>query len=57
VQERFYQGQSEEQLKVVEGGAKLNPALLLANTPSPLDGPPIVTSGRSASCSAATAAR
>jgi hypothetical protein len=32
-------------LKVVEGGAKLNPALLLANTPSPLDGPPIVTSG------------
>jgi hypothetical protein len=45
VQERFYQGQGEEQLKVVEGGAKLNPALLLANTPSPLDGPPIVTSG------------
>lgn len=45
VQERFYQGQPEEQLKVTQGGAHLNPALLLTNTPSPLDGPPIVTSG------------
>jgi hypothetical protein len=45
VQERFYQGQPEEQFKVALGGANLNPAVLLSNTPSPLDGPPLVTSG------------
>jgi hypothetical protein len=46
VQERDYAGQPAEQMKVVSGGARLNPAILLTDTPSPLDGPPIVTSGR-----------
>lgn len=45
VQERNYQQQTEEQLKVVSGAAQLNPAFLLTDTPSPLDGPPLVTGG------------
>lgn len=45
VQEREYHRQAEEQQKVVMGGQRLNPALLLADSPTPVDGPPIVTSG------------
>jgi hypothetical protein len=45
VQERNYQQQPEEQFKVIAGAGKLNPAFLLADTPSALDGPPLVTEG------------
>jgi hypothetical protein len=45
VQERNYLGQPEEQFKVISGAQKLNPAFLLTDTPSPLDGPPLVTAG------------
>lgn len=48
VQERNYLGQPEEQKKVVSGGHGLNPQLLLTDTPSPLDGPPLVTGGKKA---------
>jgi hypothetical protein len=46
VQEREYHRQPEEQAKVVSGAQALNPSLLLANTPSAVDGPPLVTSGK-----------
>lgn len=42
VQEREYQRQPEEQRKVVMGAQLLNPALLLTDTPTAVDGPPIV---------------
>lgn len=48
VQERNYLGQPEEQAKVVGGGFGLNPQLLLTDTPSALDGPPLVTGGKKA---------
>jgi GGDEF domain-containing protein len=48
VQEREYHRQAEEQVKVVQGAQKLNPALVLADTPSAVDGPPLVTSGERA---------
>lgn len=48
VQEREYHRQQEEQAKVVQGAQKLNPALVLSDTPSAVDGPPIVTSGKAA---------
>lgn len=43
VQERVYHLDKAEQRKVVMGAQKLRPEVLLARTPSPLDGPPIVT--------------
>jgi hypothetical protein len=45
VQERDYLANGEEQLKVIAGSGRLNPALILSDTPSPLDGPPLVTGG------------
>ncbi len=45
VQEREYHRQREEQWKVVSGARRFKPALVLCDTPSPVDGPPIVTSG------------
>jgi len=45
VQERDYRRQPEEQLKVARGAQQLDPSFLLSDTPSALDGPPIVTSG------------
>lgn len=45
VQERHYQGTTEEQFKVISGAQHFNPAFLLTDTPSPLDGPPLVTEG------------
>lgn len=45
VQERLYHLQPEEQRKVVLGSQNFNPALVLADTPSAVDGPPIVTGG------------
>ena len=45
VQERDYRAQPEEQRKVVLGAQQLDPALVLTDTPSAVDGPPIVTSG------------
>lgn len=45
VQERLYHSQPEEQRKVVLGSQNFNPALVLADTPSAVDGPPIVTGG------------
>jgi GGDEF domain-containing protein len=45
VQEREYHRQKEEQTKVVQGAQRLNPALVLSDTPSAVDGPPLVTSG------------
>jgi hypothetical protein len=44
VQEREYHRQTEEQVKVISGAQKLNPALLLTDTPSAVDGPPITAS-------------
>jgi hypothetical protein len=43
IQERSYHSDQAEQLKVTQGAQLLRPELLLARTPSPLDGPPIVT--------------
>jgi hypothetical protein len=48
VQEREYHRQQEEQVKVVQGAQRLNPALVLSDTPSAVDGPPLVTSGEKA---------
>jgi len=45
VQERPYHAQPEEQRKVMVGAQKLNPDLLLTDTPTAVDGPPLVTSG------------
>lgn len=45
VQERPYQSAREEQLKVVQGARMLDPAFLLSDTPTPVDGPPLVTWG------------
>jgi hypothetical protein len=45
VQEREYHRQPEEQAKVVVGSQALNPALLLTDSPTAVDGPPIVTAG------------
>ena len=45
VQERPYHTSQEEQGKVNAIGRDLNPALVLADTPTAVDGPPIVTSG------------
>lgn len=45
VQEREYLRQPEEQRKVVLASQNLNPSLLLTDTPSALDGPPLVTKG------------
>jgi hypothetical protein len=45
VQEREYHRQREEQMKVVRGAQQLNPALLLADSPTAVDGPPLVTAG------------
>jgi hypothetical protein len=45
VQERDYLKQPEEQRKVVMGAQQLDPALVLTDTPSAVDGPPIVTGG------------
>jgi len=46
VQERDYTKQPEEQRKVIMGAQQLNPAMVLTDTPSAVDGPPIVTSGQ-----------
>lgn len=43
VQERAYHLEKREQQKVIQGAQQLNPELVLAKTPSALDGPPIVT--------------
>ncbi len=43
VQEREYHRQPEEQTKVAMGAQALDPALLLADTPTAVDGPPQVT--------------
>lgn len=43
VQERVYHMDDAEQLKVVRGAQALNPEILLARTPDPLTGPPVVT--------------
>lgn len=48
VQERDYRRQPEEQLKVQRGAQQLDPRFLLSDTPSALDGPPIVTAGEKA---------
>jgi hypothetical protein len=48
IQERAYHDQVAEQLKVRQGAQLLQPALLLSRTPSPLDGPPLVTEPPSA---------
>jgi hypothetical protein len=45
VQERRYHAEAGEQLKVQRGADALNPELLLARTPVPTDGPPLVTDG------------
>jgi hypothetical protein len=44
VQERQYHSDVGEQRKVVLGAQNLDPAQVLTNTPSALDGPPLVTS-------------
>lgn len=46
VQERAYHLDEAEQAKVVRGAQSLNPELVLAKDPSPLNGPPIVTEAR-----------
>lgn len=43
VQERDYTGDKEEQAKVGRIANNPDPALLLANAPTPADGPPVVT--------------
>jgi hypothetical protein len=43
VQERVYHSDDAERMKVVRGAMQLRPEFLLARTPSPLDGPPLVT--------------
>jgi hypothetical protein len=43
VQERVYHSDAAERFKVVRGAQQLRPEFLLAKTPSPLDGPPLVT--------------
>ncbi|WP_224373246.1 hypothetical protein, partial [Hyalangium versicolor] len=43
VQERSYHSDQSERLKVTQGAQQLRPEFLLARTPSPLDGPPLVT--------------
>lgn len=48
VQEREYHRSREEQWKVLAGAQRFNPALVLCDTPSPVDGPPIVTCGERA---------
>jgi hypothetical protein len=45
VQERDYSNEVGEQQKVARGGRFLEPSLVLADTPTPVDGPPLVTSG------------
>jgi hypothetical protein len=45
VQERLYQSAEAEQKKVMKIGDRLDPSLVLADTPTAVDGPPIVTSG------------
>jgi hypothetical protein len=45
VQERQYHSQPEEQAKVIQGAQRLDPALVLSDTPSAVDGPPLVTAG------------
>ena len=45
VQEREYHRQVEEQTKVATAAQRIDPDLLLSDTPTAVDGPPIVTSG------------
>lgn len=45
IQERAYHLDKAEQFKVIDGAATLRPDLLLARTPSALDGPTLVTDG------------
>ncbi len=45
VQERPYHSAPAEQKKVMLVGDRLDPALVLSDTPTAVDGPPIVTSG------------
>lgn len=45
VQEREYHKALEEQTKVAMGGQNLNADLLLSDSPTAVDGPPLVTSG------------
>ena len=45
VQERQYHSSKEEQGKVVMGEARFDPTQILTDTPSPADGPPLVTEG------------
>jgi hypothetical protein len=46
VQERQYHLDTGEKMKVENGGKELKPSLLLADSPTPVDGPPIVTAGK-----------
>lgn len=43
VQEREYQNDVNEQIKVSMGAQKLNPAIMLHRAPTAVDGPPLVT--------------
>jgi hypothetical protein len=45
VQEREYMTDKGEQKKVLLGAQQLDPALLLTDTPTAVDGPPLVTAG------------
>lgn len=45
VQERAYHTAESEQKKVMKIGDRLDPALVMSDTPTAVDGPPIVTSG------------
>ncbi|MFH1556569.1 MAG: hypothetical protein ABII76_17215 [Pseudomonadota bacterium] len=45
VQERDYQGTPAEQLKVGKIAAAPDPAILLADSPTAVDGPPVITEG------------
>ena len=43
VQEREYQNDTNEQIKVAMGAQKLNPGIMLHRSPTAVDGPPLVT--------------
>lgn len=45
VQEREYHRDRGEQMKVSLGAQNLDPSFVLTNTPTPMDGPPLVTGG------------
>jgi hypothetical protein len=45
VQEREYHRSEDEKRKVIVGAQNLDPSFLLTDTPSAIDGPPLVTSG------------